>query len=119
MLYQKLHVYWDGHYTFLKKSKLSEKSIGFDAVRHILINAFIPFMYTFGVKRTLPELKSWAIKMLEETKAESNTIIRDFAFLNLKAKNAYQSQGLVQLKNEYCNFRNCLNCAIGKHLIRR
>jgi len=118
ILHHQLHPYWNNHYTFEKGSAFIEKNIGLEAVQHISINAFIPFMYTFGIKRSIRKFESWAIHMLQKMKAESNTIVRTFNLLNLKAKSSYESQAMVQLKNEYCNFKKCLNCAIGKQLIR-
>jgi len=35
----------------------------------------------------------------------------------VKSKSAFDTQALIQLKNEYCNKQNCLVCEIGKDLL--
>ena len=59
-----------------------------------------------------------AIDLLLETKAEKNKIIENFIQLNLNPKNAMDSQFLIELKNEYCNHKNCLNCQIGYTILK-
>ena len=36
----------------------------------------------------------------------------------LKSANAFETQSLLQLKNEYCNKSRCLECAIGMELLK-
>ena len=36
----------------------------------------------------------------------------------VKANNAMESQALIQLKNNYCTKKLCLQCAIGNHLLK-
>ena len=59
-----------------------------------------------------------ALRFLEELPAEKNTITRHWIELGIKNSNAYQSQALLQLKNEHCKQKNCLNCSIGNKLLQ-
>ena len=35
-----------------------------------------------------------------------------------KSKNAFETQSLLQLKNEYCDKSKCLECGIGIQLLK-
>ena len=48
---------------------------------------------------------------------EKNNIITFWESLNIKSQNAAQTQALLQLKNEYCDHKKCLNCEIGFHVL--
>jgi len=49
---------------------------------------------------------------------ENNTITNGFKILGIENKNAFDSQALIQLKNDYCNQKRCLDCAVGNKLLR-
>ena len=51
--------------------------------------------------------------------AEKNGVIEKFKTFGIKSKNAFQTQSLIQLKNEYCNKSKCLGCAIGMNLLHK
>mgnify|MGYP003981434157 FL=1 len=51
-------------------------------------------------------------------KPEKNTIISKFSALKIEAKNAFESQALLELKNNYCESKRCLDCAIGSQLLK-
>ena len=50
--------------------------------------------------------------------AEKNSILNKFSEFNITTKTAFQSQSLLELKNEYCNKNKCLNCAVGLQLLK-
>jgi hypothetical protein len=58
------------------------------------------------------------ISLIEQLKPEKNTIISKFNELKIKSNNAFETQALLQLKNEYCSKQLCLQCAIGKELLK-
>jgi hydroxymethylpyrimidine pyrophosphatase-like HAD family hydrolase len=58
-----------------------------------------------------------AVNWLEQLKPEKNNIVTFWENLNIKAQNAAQTQALLQLKNEYCTNKKCLNCEIGFHVL--
>ena len=49
---------------------------------------------------------------------EKNNITKGFEALGLLNKTAYDSQALIQLKNNYCNQKKCLQCAIGNSILK-
>ena len=56
---------------------------------------------------------------MQNVAPESNTIIQKFSSFGVKSKNAFDTQSLLQLKNEYCNKSKCLDCAIGMELLKK
>jgi hypothetical protein len=54
---------------------------------------------------------------MEKVNAEKNSITLGFQLLGLENRSAFDSQALIQLKNFYCNYKQCLQCAVGNQLI--
>lgn len=110
--------YWHYHYTLDEPSAFKKKNLGAQMVNNILINTIIPLVFTYGIYRNEEKYKEKAIKWLEEIEQENNVITRGFQSLGLANKTSFDSQSFIQLKNEYCNKRRCLDCAIGNALIK-
>ena len=49
---------------------------------------------------------------------EQNIITKQWKKYNVENKNAFDSQALIHLKNNYCNNKRCLDCAVGTKLLR-
>ena len=110
--------YWDTHYVFGKDSLKRNKSFGQTAFRTILINTVIPFLFAYGKTRGKDEFCTRAIELLESLPPEKNTILAQWKNLGVRNPDAFTSQALLQLTNEYCQPKRCLNCAIGNKIIR-
>ncbi|HSQ43977.1 MAG TPA: DUF2851 family protein [Ginsengibacter sp.] len=111
--------YWHYHYIFDEASGYKVKAIGKQMIDNIIINTIIPALFAYGLHHNEQEYKDKAIRWLEEVSAEKNNITTGFENLNFSNKNALDSQALIQLKNEYCNKKLCLHCAIGNALLKR
>ena len=59
------------------------------------------------------------IDLIESIKPEKNIIIDKFKEIGITAKNAFETQALLQLKKEYCDVKKCLHCAVGLHLLKK
>jgi len=51
-------------------------------------------------------------------KPEKNSIISKFSDFGVAAKNALDTQALLELKNNYCAPKRCLECAIGSSILK-
>jgi len=109
--------YWAKHYNFHSISKERKKVIGKNATDIILINTVIPILFAYGKSKNLPEYCERALRLLEELKPERNSIITVFNNAGISAKNAGDTQALIQLRREYCDKKKCLYCRIGFKLI--
>ncbi len=111
--------YWDNHFTFDNPSPGSPKKLGISAIRILIINTVVQFLYLYGILRGKQSYRDRAIGFLLELPAEKNAIIREWEKLSFKAENALESQALLELKSRYCNLKRCLDCAIGVHLLKK
>lgn len=109
--------YWNNHYNFGKVSKEKEKAIGENSLELIVINAVIPVLFMYGKKTGLEQCQNKALDFFEEIDPEKNSIIEKWNKLGIKTHNAFHSQALIYLKNNYCNKRLCLECNIGNKIL--
>jgi hypothetical protein len=109
--------YWDNHYNFGKVSKTRKKTLGIDAIHTVLINTVVPFLFVYGKQKDNQLFKDKAVAFLEAIPSESNSIVDGWKLLGIKAKTAFDTQALLQLKNEYCNPKRCLHCHVGGKVI--
>jgi hypothetical protein len=58
-----------------------------------------------------------AINVLEQLPTEKNSLIQEWQKIGFSPKNALESQALLELKNNYCNHKKCLNCSIGTNIV--
>jgi len=58
------------------------------------------------------------LNLMQQLKPEKNAIITKFSALKISTKNAFETQALLELKNNYCDPKKCLNCAIGNDLLK-
>jgi hypothetical protein len=110
--------YWHYHYVLEETSAFKKKKLGAQMVNNILINTIIPVLFAYGHHHKENEFKDRAIQWLEQISAEKNTITNGYTKLGIANKNAFDSQALIQLKNEYCNKKRCLDCAVGNSIIK-
>jgi hypothetical protein len=109
--------YWDDHFVFGKKSRKMAKHTGSLAADILLINAVIPVIFIYGQSRDNQDISERAIGFLEEVAPEENVITSEWKSAGIDAESAFYSQAMIQLRNEYCKKRKCLDCRIGNKII--
>jgi hypothetical protein len=109
--------YWFNHFVFGKKSREISKKTGTQATDIFLINAVIPVIFVYGQSIDNQDICERALTFLEKVRAEGNSIIEEWNEAGINAESAFYSQALIQLRNEYCKRRKCLECRIGSKLI--
>jgi hypothetical protein len=109
--------YWQTHYQFDKESPKKKKALSKSFVDLIVLNTIIPLQFAYA-KSQGKEVSEDLIAILNEVDPEKNSIIEKFSSFGLKSQNAFETQSLLQLKNEYCNKNKCLDCAIGLELLK-
>ncbi|WP_298136766.1 DUF2851 family protein [Flavobacterium sp.] len=110
--------YWKTHYNFDKLSPKKEKVLSKSFIDLLIINTIIPIKFSYARSQG-KDISEQLIELLSEISSEKNTIIDKFNSFGIKSKSAFQSQSLLQLKNEYCNNKKCLECAIGIQLLKK
>ena len=109
--------YWDNHYVFGKKSRTISKNAGNQAIELILINAVLPVVFIYGRIHDKPEVCEKALEFLDDIDPEENSVTRDWKSAGIQGESAFYTQALLQLTNEYCRKRRCLECRIGSRII--
>lgn len=109
--------YWDCHYKFNIESKKCSKRLGTLARNILLINTVVPFLFVYGDRNNKPELKNRAVDLLERLPAEENNIVERWIELGFSPQNAADTQALIELKNEFCDKKRCLQCQLGAKII--
>jgi len=109
--------YWDNHYLFGKKSITFPKKTGEQATDIFVINAIIPVIFTYGRLHNKYDVCERALAFLEEIDPEANSVIRDWKASGIETESALYTQALLQLTDNYCRKRKCLECRIGCKII--
>jgi hypothetical protein len=108
--------FWETHYTFEKASKKRKKPLTVSFLELLFINTIVPLQFSYQKFRN--ELDEEGLfSIMKELNPEKNNITSKFSELKVIAKNAFESQGLLELKNNYCAKKRCLQCAIGNQLL--
>jgi len=102
-----------------KGQKTSERefNLGESTIESIIINAVIPMLFAYGKIQNLPEISDKSLDWLQQVSAEQNSITKMWESFGLIAENAWQSQALIEQKNNYCDKLKCLKCIIGKEIL--
>lgn len=109
--------YWTTHFTFGKASKKSEKKLTKKFIELLLINTILPLKFCYA--RSLNRTGDVSIvDIISAIKKEKNNIIDQYLALGVKVDNAFESQAILELYNNYCSKNNCLQCAVGNHLLK-
>lgn len=111
--------YWHYHYRFDEVSPFKKKNLGTTMIDNVIINTLAPVLFAYGNFHNEQRYKDKAIHWLEETSAETNTITKGFGQLGIQSKTGFDSQALIELKNEYCNKKRCLECGVGNFLLKK
>jgi hypothetical protein len=111
--------YWDTRFQFDgAPAKASPKSLGKSSIENIVINTIAPIQFLYAKKQGTQALQEQSLQLLEAVPAEGNKITRLWDEHGWQPVNAAQSQAMIQLYNNYCAQKRCLECTIGLNIIK-
>ena len=110
--------YWHYHYLLDEPSGYLEKKLGDDMITNIIVNTIAPVLFAYGHHQQIDLFKQKAVLWLENSLPEKNAVTRNWEALGIPNKNAWDSQALIELKQQYCDVKRCLECAIGSQLLK-
>jgi len=108
--------YWKTHYNFRKITPVKEKNLGKYSINNLIINTIIPFLFVYGNLKNNQHIKDFAFSLLEGLPAENNKVTRQWKEAGFRISNAADSQALIELSEQYCSRKHCLDCQLG-HMI--
>jgi len=111
--------YWCTHYQFGKKSKGNVPFLGKASIDNLVINTIAPLLVAYGKAHDDQAVIDRAIELLQHVPGESNKITRQWTDLGFKAKTSFDSQALIELYNNFCLKRRCLDCSVGSYLVNK
>lgn len=112
-------IYWDTHYHFDRESSFRPKRMGESMKKILVINAVVPFLFLYGRNRGEEKYCDKALSWLEGLEAEQNYIITDWISGGFQFNSALQTQALIQLRKEYCDKHRCLQCRVGREVLKK
>lgn len=110
--------YWHTHYIFSEACKeVQPKYLGRQMAGNIIIYTVIPLLFANACYRNNDKGKHRALSWLLELHAEQNKITRQWQQMGVPVRSALESQAMIELSNNYCATKNCLECAVGNQLL--
>lgn len=98
-------------------NKNTEYIISIQLINQLFINAFLPYYWFKSIRDENDQLQEFVLSFLEEIKSEDNYILKKWRKIGVYSKNAYESQALIELYNEYCSLKKCLSCQVGTKIL--
>lgn len=111
--------YWNDHFKPDEKSNHQIKNMGRQTMQIIAINAIVPVLFAYGKMQGEEAQCVKALGWLQQIPAEKNQVVAPFLTMNADIKHAHDSQALLHLRQQYCDARRCLECAIGNSLFKK
>lgn len=109
--------YWKDHYQFDKESSKKSKKLSKPFLDLLVINTIIPIQFAYS-NIMGKDIDENLIDFMNDIPSEKNAVIDKFASFGIPSKNAFESQALLELKNQYCDNKACLKCIIGMELLK-
>lgn len=110
--------YWQTHYNFNTISKKSKKEMTDTFLDKIMINVIVPFLFYYSKFVQEEQFKEKAFDILLALKPEKNNITNAWKKIGLTNNNAFESQSLIELKQNYCDKKRCLDCSIAYKILK-
>jgi hypothetical protein len=112
--------YWDSHYRLdVPASDKRKKAIGKSSIEGLLINVVVPLFFSYAQKTADQALKGRLLGYLEAIAPEKNRIVKKWQELGVEPQSAYDTQALIQLKQNHCDLKKCLTCIIGNSILKQ
>ena len=111
--------YWHYHYRLDELTDYQPKQLGKQMTENIVINTVVPILFAYGNFHGEESIKEKALHYLELLSPEKNMITNQWKNFGVANKNALESQALIELKNNYCDSRRCLECAVGNAVLKQ
>jgi hypothetical protein len=110
--------FWQTHYNFSNESHNKDAQPGSGSIDNIVINTIVPLNACYARIKDDETYMDRALRLLYAIPSESNTIVRKWNDHSVKSRNAFDSQALLELYNNFCTRHRCLECNIGASLIK-
>ncbi|MFN6946269.1 MAG: DUF2851 family protein [Cytophagaceae bacterium] len=109
--------YWHTHYLFDRIAERKAIHLGKSAIENIAINTVAPLLACYAIEKDDQRYMDKSIELLESVSPEENRITKVWSDLGLHMASAFDTQAGIQLYNNYCRRKRCLECNLGVNLM--
>ncbi|MCB0478851.1 MAG: DUF2851 family protein [Crocinitomicaceae bacterium] len=114
----KIHSYWETHSAYNKQCKERKLNLGRSFQNHLKINALYPLAFHLNKNLNGLDISEKILDNYRNSLKETNRILSFMEQNGFENRNGMDSQSLLQLYNNYCQSKNCLNCGIGAKILK-
>jgi hypothetical protein len=87
------------------------------SMQSVLINSVVPVLFVYGQMLSNESISQKALNILHQLPSESNQIITNWSQYGIHSRTAFDSQALIELKQNNCDLKLCLNCKISSKIL--
>jgi len=109
--------FWRTHYRLSTETTERSPAIGRTRRRTLIANAVLPLLLLYAEQEAVLPARSAVFDLLQRLPAARDRVIRRFAALGSRPKNALMAQGYHALYRSFCTQGRCLSCKIGEHVL--
>ena len=110
--------YWTTHYRPSHTSERHGCQLSRSSIDLLIINTIVPFLFLYAQTSHDPDLQEQTLDLLRQLRAERNHKVSKLTSLNFPCPDAYTSQALIQLHDNYCLRKDCLRCQIAHQYLK-
>ena len=110
--------YWHYHYLFDEPTPFKPKQLGRQMADLLIINTVSPVLFAYGSYHRQDRFHERAVQLLNQLPAEQNAITKQWEQYGVSNAHALDAQALIELQQQYCVHKKCLQCAVGTRLLR-
>ena len=102
-------------FPFLPDTLLTK--LGNETLNLLVINLVCPFLYAYSLYFKDDNAAQRAVSFLEQIPPENNSVTKFMVSQGIQARSALDSQAFLQLRNEYCRPKRCIECQVGRYIV--
>jgi hypothetical protein len=110
--------YWKKHYRMDGREAEHELRMGEESISNITINTFTQFFFFYFRKNPRENYIDVSLSLAEKCSFEKNNKTKHFSAKSHLFTSAVESQGLINLYDNYCSRKNCLKCPVAADILR-
>ena len=111
--------YWTTHYRPNYISEHHGCQLSSSSIDLLIINTVVPFLFLYAQTSHDPDLQEQTLDLLHHLRAEHNHKVSKLTDLKFPCPDAYTSQALIQLHDNYCLRKDCLRCQLAHLYIKK
>jgi hypothetical protein len=85
---------------------------------NLIINVLSPFLTAWGLETKEKAKIEKALEGLSQIPPEKNQPIRNWEKIGIEPRSAAESQALLELEQNYCQQKRCMECLIGAQILK-